>query len=249
MADPPTGSTPQFGTAEFAGVAGAELCQFCHQPITHRYYRINNAMACPACGERAQHSMPKDSHGQFIRGLAFGIGGAVIGLILYATFEIVSGFTIGYASLAVGYIVGKAIMMGSGGAGGRRYQITAAALTYLAVCLAVVPVFIHEVRSHRSEQAQQVQQKSAPDATEDQQPEQNQQTTQAPQRKRMSRGEALARLSLIGLESPFLELSSSPFQGLLGLVILLVGIRIAWRICAGAPIAIDGPFENAPAVS
>jgi hypothetical protein len=31
---------------------------------------------------------------------------------------------------------------------------------------------------------------------------------------------------------------------MIGLVILLVGIRIAWRITAGKPMEILGPFEN-----
>ncbi len=249
MSDPLTGVTPQFGTAEFAGVPGAELCQFCHQSITHRYYRINNSMACPGCAERAQHSLPKDNHSRYMRGLAFGIGGAVIGLILYATFEIATGWIIGYASLAVGYIVGKAIMMGSHGAGGRKYQITAAVLTYAAVSLAAVPVFISYARSHRPQHSQQVQQQPSPKASEGQQPELTSQTSQAPKRPRMGIGEAIVQLSFIGLVSPFLEFGSNPLGALIGLVILVVGIRIAWRTCAGTQMAIDGPFENTAAVS
>ncbi len=64
-------------------------------------------------------------------------------MILYATFAIATGIIIGYISLAVGWMIGKAIMKGSGGVGGRRYQITAAALTYCAVSMAAVPIGIH----------------------------------------------------------------------------------------------------------
>src|SRR5215472_7116922 len=133
---------PQFGTAEYAGVAGTEHCSFCKQPISGRYYRVNSAMACSTCGERAQLEEPKDSHSRYMRGLIFGIGGAIAGLVLYASFAIVTGLIVGYVSLAVGYIVAKAIKMGSRGAGGRRYQVTAVALTYAAVSLAAVPVYI-----------------------------------------------------------------------------------------------------------
>src|SRR5262249_12899458 len=73
--------TPQFGTAEYAGVAGTEHCSFCKQPIRGRYYRVNNAMACSGCGERAQLEEPKDSHSRYMRGLIFGVGGAIAGLI------------------------------------------------------------------------------------------------------------------------------------------------------------------------
>jgi len=202
--------TPQFGTAEFAGVPGTEHCQFCHQPISRRYYRVNSAMACAACGERAQHELPKDSHGRFVRALIFGVGAAILGLILYATFEIKTGMIIGYVSLAVGYIVGKGIKMGSQGAGGRKYQITAAILTYAAVSLAAIPVWL------------------------------------APLKNTSGLAAALPQLAMMGLASPFLELQD-PFHGLIGLVILFIGIRIAWKLAAGTETQIFGPFESVPA--
>jgi hypothetical protein len=240
MSTPP----PQFGIAEYAGVPGTELCQFCHQQIGTRYYRINNAMACPGCAERAQFELPKDSHSRYVRGLIFGIGAAVLGLILYATFEIVTGWIIGYVSLAVGYIVGKGINLGSRGAGGRKYQITAVVLTYAAVSLAAVPVIISYARSHRDPQNhQQVQQQQANSGSVQTQP--SSEAAGSSRRPSMSLTEALLRLSLIGLASPFLELAENPVGGLIGLVILAVGIRIAWRLCAGTETQIHGPFENA----
>jgi uncharacterized protein (DUF983 family) len=54
--------------------------------IGSRYYRVNHVMACAVCGERAQHERPQDRHTQFVRGLIFGIGGAVLGLILHSVF-------------------------------------------------------------------------------------------------------------------------------------------------------------------
>jgi hypothetical protein len=240
MSTPP----PQFGTAEYVGVLGTELCQFCHQQIGTRYYRINNAMACPGCAERLQFELPKDSHSRYVRGLIFGIGAAVLGLILYATFEIVTGWIIGYVSLAVGYIVGKGINLGSRGAGGRKYQITAVVLTYAAVSLAAVPVIISYARSHRTQQShREVQQQQTNSDSVEAQP-----SSEAPgssRRPAMSFTEALLRLSLIGLASPFFELAENPVGGLIGLVILAVGIRIAWRLCAGTETQIYGPFENA----
>ena len=43
-------------------------------------------------------------------------------------------------SLAVGYLVGKAMKLGSKGSGGRRYQIVAVILTYAAVALSAIPI-------------------------------------------------------------------------------------------------------------
>jgi len=233
-------STPQFTTAEYAGRAGTEHCQFCQQPIGARYYRVNGAMACPSCGERAQHETPKDSHSRFMRGLFFGIGGAVLGLVLYAVFAIATGLVIGYVSLAVGYIVGKAIKTGSKGAGGRRYQIAAVLLTYASVSLAAIPidlsVYAKQQKTHSSG--------AAPSRAD---------SGQAPSaagggEQRSSLGGALLTLAFLGLASPFLELAQDPFHGLIGLVILSVGVRIAWRLAAGRETEIFGPFEaSAPA--
>jgi uncharacterized protein (DUF983 family) len=236
--------TPQFGTAEYAGVAGTEHCRICQQPIGRRYYRVNQGMACAACGERMQHDLPTDSHGRFVRGLIFGIGAAILGLILYATFEIATGLIVGYVSLAVGYIVGRGIKMGSRGAGGRKYQIAAVALTYAAVSLAAIPVYISMFAKARKAQTVLVQPQSSNSGD-------TSSSTPAPTAnppRPAPGGAAILQLLFIGLASPFLELQS-PVHGLIGLVILFVGIKIAWRLTAGTEVQITGPFDNASAAT
>jgi hypothetical protein len=52
---------------------------------------------------------------------------------------------------------------------------------------------------------------------------------------------ALGLLMALGLASPFLELEN-PLNGALGLLILFVGMNIAWRLTAGPKIEILGPF-------
>ena len=133
--------------------------------------------------------------GAFPRALLLGIVGAAIGMALYAGFTILTDIRIGYISLAVGFIVAKAMMIGSGGIGGRQYQITAAVLTYMAVSMAFIPLVLYA--THLS-------------------------ITDIP----------LAKLIEWGLASPVLELQADPFHGLIGLVILLVGVRIAWKLTA-----------------
>jgi hypothetical protein len=200
-------------------------------------------MACAACGERAQHELPKDSHALFVRGLIFGIGAAVLGLILYATVEIATGWIIGYVSLAVGYLIGKGIKMGSKGAGGRKYQIVAVILTYAAVSLAAVPVAISEyMKTSKAQHPAEVQQPA--DSGSDQQDQQ----AEPPTGPRPSMGSALLQLAIMGLASPFLGLQD-PVHGVIGLIILFIGIRIAWRLAAGTDAQVLGPFESAPAAS
>jgi hypothetical protein len=56
---------------------------------------------------------------------------------------------------------------------------------------------------------------------------------------------ALGTLLLMGLASPFLELSDMP-GGLIGLFILFIGMKFAWQFTAAKPMQVFGPFENSP---
>ena len=179
-----------------------------------------------------------------MRGLLFGAGAAIVGMAGYAGFTILTGLYIGYVSLAVGWLVGKAIMVGSKGIGGRRYQIAAVILTYAAVSLAAIPIAISyqlKAKSH-PESVQSQQQQTTTD-------EANSQPDQAQPKAKLSFGAAILQLLVIGLASPFLKLQD-PFHGIIGLIILMVGIRIAWQITAGSRRArIEGPYENSSAAS
>jgi predicted lipid-binding transport protein (Tim44 family) len=243
-------STPQFATAEYVQKTSGDVCTTCKQPISGRYYRINGALTCETCAEISRRQIPIDSHASFIRGILYGIGGAILGLILYSTFGIVTGLVVGYLSLAVGYIVGKAIHLGSRGLGGRRYQIAAVILTYAAVSLSAIPLAISQARKHVAPSQIQTQptnssasspaDRSATVVSED---TDDNAARPAPK----SFGAAIGWLALLGLASPFLELQD-PIHGVIGLVILSVGIRIAWRLTAGSDLQLLGPYENrAPA--
>jgi hypothetical protein len=263
--------TPQFGTAEYVGTPGDDHCQFCHQPITGSYYRVNEAVACLGCAEKARSELAKDTHPAYMRGFLYGIGAAIVGMILYATVAITTGIISGYVSLAVGWMVGKAILKGSGGEGGRRYQITAAVLTYCAVSMAAVPIWFHyageqkhaqtreqqEQRQQLDAQRQKNQQPSDEEFVRQEEkvnpnlnPSVNQRANQRANPNvsvaRPSFGKALVMLALTGIASPFIEIweGGPSFGAIIGIVILIVGIRIAWRITAGRPLEIYGPFEN-----
>jgi len=61
---------------------------------------------------------------------------------------------------------------------------------------------------------------------------------------KMRPAKAIGVLALIGLASPFLELAN-PAHGIIGLIILFVGIRIAWKLTAGRQVNILGPLSDA----
>src|SRR5262249_41903486 len=129
----------------YKSTTGGETCRACNQAITGEYYRVNGIQACAGCAEKVKQQAPKDTHAAFVRGMLFGIGGAIAGLIGDSAFGIITGLVIGYVSLAVGWLVAKAIKVGSKGIGGRRYQIAAVALTYAAVSLSAIPMGIAQI--------------------------------------------------------------------------------------------------------
>jgi len=248
MGFPPANPTPQFATAEYAG--SGEVCKSCNQAISGTYYRINGSLACERCTTQLQTQLPKDSHAAFVRALMFGIGAGILGLIGYAAFSIITGIRIGYISLAVGWLVGKAMRTGSKGIGGLRYQIAAAVFTYAAVSMAAIPVYFSQISKDKATKPPQV--KTAPANpgaaadgadTNDSAPASSGATPARAAKPKMNPFMALGLLALIGLASPFLELQD-PFHGLIGLVILFVGIRFAWQQTGAPKIDIVGPFQN-----
>jgi hypothetical protein len=228
MGDPTGSGTPQFATAEYAGKPGETVCKSCGQSVSSAWYKVNGVLACASCTQTITDRISRDTHSAFGRAVLFGIGGAILGLVIYVAFALLTGLIAGIISLAVGFLVGKAMVKGSGGIGGRRYQIAAVILTYMAVSLSAVPIALSLHMKQKSAQQQaQVANPAAPEAP----------------KPTMGFGRALGTLTLIGLASPFLALSN-PGQGAIGLVILFVGLRIAWRLTAGRPVNIVGPLSE-----
>ena len=164
-------------------------------------------------------------------------------LILYSAFSIATGIEIGFASLAVGYLIGKAMKFGAKGAGGRRYQIAAVLLTYAAVSISAVPIAISFSAKQRAAASRESNQSFDSPGDSPSAASSNQRDPAAPPQPHPSSASALLGLLALGLASPFLELQS-PLNGAIGLFILFVGMRFAWQLTAGVEGSVLGPFQN-----
>ncbi len=137
--------TPQFRKAEFAG--GGPPCAVCKGTITGEYYRLSTGPTiCPDCTAKFQEQQKAPSHAAFVRGILYGSGMALACCIGYAAVLMLTGLEIGLVAILVGYLVGTAVRKGSQGLGGRRCQIAAVGLTYLAITFSYIPVGIQEMR-------------------------------------------------------------------------------------------------------
>jgi hypothetical protein len=239
--------TPQFGTAEYSNRPETERCSLCQQSVGTSYYRLNSKMVCSSCAQKAKSGLPIESKSAYLKALLYGSVAALAGFILYSTVGIATGLEIGYVSLAVGFLVGAGMKKGAGGVGGRKYQVTAALLTYAAVSVSAIPIYMYMERSQAKHPQQMVQQ-TRDGAQDSSAAERSGDNAAPPKKSAMSFGAAIGMLLLIGLASPFLSLSGG-VSGVIGLVILFVGMRFAWKQTAAHVLALDGPFDNAPAKS
>jgi hypothetical protein len=114
--------------------------------------------------------------------------------------------------------VGFGVRWGSGGVGGRGYQVLAVAITYVAIVSTYVPFFVEEARK-QIEAAE-----TAP-----------------------VEPEATARTFFVALAAVILFVLASPFlaglQNVIGILIIGFALYEAWRVNAYTPLQIEGPFQ------
>ena len=81
-----------------------------------------------------EDNRPPSTNEAFARALLFGVAAAALGSVGYALFSL-TGFMVSIVAVGIGWLVAKAMMTGSGGLGGRRYQVAAVLFTYFAVTI------------------------------------------------------------------------------------------------------------------
>jgi hypothetical protein len=143
MAGPPEirdsgAEIPQFERAEFAAEdAGGPFCRKCRLPLQDEYYDVGGNVICPAC--LAESERPRARFLRALRAFLYGSFAAGVGAAIYRMVMFGTGWNFAIVAIVVGYVVGGAVMTGSGDRGGRFYQFLAVFLTYSALVGMFVP--------------------------------------------------------------------------------------------------------------
>ncbi|WP_263380362.1 hypothetical protein [Granulicella paludicola] len=135
--------TPQapisFHRAEYGGEAISMMrCRWCGRGLDGEFFRANGDMICAVCAERARAALPRNDRNVFARAAGAGVLTALAASLVYLMLvRLMSfdryGFVMAFGAIGVGYAIGYAMRQSARGAGGRRYQWTAAVLTYVAI--------------------------------------------------------------------------------------------------------------------
>ncbi len=137
-AAPATGAL-QFDTAEPSTATTDRSCTGCRRPIEEEYHMANMQVVCTPCRTVLEAGPQGTRTGRVGRALLFGAGAAVAGGLVYLVVATVTGYEIGLIAILVGWMVGRAVSLGSEHRGGWLYQVIAIGFTYLAICTSYVP--------------------------------------------------------------------------------------------------------------
>ena len=134
-----TTEVPKFDVVDAVTPVGTAPCAECRGPIVDTYFEADDGVICVTCEARIAATRASDDAGSFGRALLFGIASAVAAAAIYFAALTATGREITAIVLLVGFIVGKAVRVGSRSRGGRRFQWLALSLTYLAIAATYVP--------------------------------------------------------------------------------------------------------------
>lgn len=233
----PAADNLQFQTAEYAPSDASRKCALCRGDIGEQYYHLGGNVICKVCAEQKQASQEPVRGRVLGKSVLYGLGAALGGSALYGVVLLATGAEFALLSILVGVMVGKAMLRGSGGRGGRKLQIIAVLLTYGSITTGYVPAIVKGLYQAQAK-------KEVPDKASGK-------SAAMPVAKPIGLGEALLAVAValgfitgLALISPFLMLSQG-FSGILSVAIIFFGLQQAWTKTRGDNRVLMGPYPVA----
>jgi hypothetical protein len=122
--------------------AGLCYCAICNSLIVGKPHFVEEKRVCAKCAADRLKKDPAERRKAFGMGLLFGTAAAVLGMALCTLFGLLTGWDVNYAALFVGWMVALGMMQGSNGERGPEYQFASVILTYFAVSLSSIPIYL-----------------------------------------------------------------------------------------------------------
>jgi len=145
-------SASQIPTANAPQRSHGMQCSDCKTVLRTHYYALNERPVCGKCREPyAERIELGAGPGAMTRTLLYGVGAALIGAVLTGLGLRIFGLLRMLCAVGVGYFVGSAIKKANGGWPGRRFQVLAVVLTYVALGLGSVAPTLMSLGSARQE--------------------------------------------------------------------------------------------------
>jgi hypothetical protein len=232
---PPSVDSLQFQTADI--IEKKPACSQCASLLGNEYYQLAGSDICPACAAAFQSGQQRPRQTWVMRGFFYGLAAAIGCSILYATIVWITNFELALMAILVGYVVGKAVLRGSRGLGGRRCQIVAVALTYFSITTSYLPLMFKAAEKTEG-QSRKEQGKQPSDPV----PGKGKEADREP----VSAGSAVLAVGVLvalSMAAPFLVLMDG-FNGILGLFIIFIGLHQAWKLTARDERLLMGPYQR-----
>jgi hypothetical protein len=236
---------PRFDVAQAVTPVGTAPCAECRAAIVDTYFEWDGKVICATCQPRIAQFMMSLRRGNMGRALGLGILAAVASGAMYHAATALAGRDITVALLVVGFVIGKAVRVGSDGRGGRRYQWLAAGLTYATIASTYVPLVTTGFGTYSPAPAvaaapmhePAVAEAPSTGAAHGAGPSNPVGTTALPSSRPTFAH--LAALLLLAGAAPVL----TGFSDITSIAITSLGVLIAWRMNRALPAAIAGPFR------
>lgn len=249
--DPDPGKPLQFETATPNVPADADssqqgvTCVACQRTLREKYFDVNGQSVCALCrNEIAQHAETPRGWAVLGRACLFGFVAAILGAVLYYAVIAITEFEIGIVAIAIGYMVGYGIRMGTRGRGGRRFQVIAVVLTYWAVGLAYTPFLFSELSKQDVTEQASTDPTAPVDAPDPSDPPDAPDASDAADGPN-EHGLPFALVVLLGISFalPVMTVAGSLPGGLISGAIIVFGMLQAWRMTAVPQLVITGPYR------
>ncbi len=141
----PAVTTPTPATRAAAVSTPGQGCAGCGRPITSTYYAARDKLICPQCYAQVNAPPTGSKLARVLKATVFGLGAGLVGAAIWFALRRFAHIQIGLVAILVGYMVGKAVRQGSGGLGGRGYQVLAVVLTYACISANYMPDVLEEL--------------------------------------------------------------------------------------------------------